>query len=76
MSRLEQEKALIEHRIQELRSFEREYRLKLKAYIENQLADLEEATTAPTERPSNAIDSGYNFGAQGGYDPNGFTSNN
>ena len=85
MSRLEQEKALIEHRIQELRSFEREYRLKLKAYIENQLADLEESTAAPTERPSAAIEGGLNFGGQTfgnqnpgnqGYDPNGFTSNN
>ncbi|WP_296631523.1 DivIVA domain-containing protein [Rhodoluna sp.] len=54
MSRLEQEKALIEHRIQELRSFEREYRIKLKAYIENQLADLEESDAAPTERSAPA----------------------
>jgi DivIVA domain-containing protein len=75
MSRLEQEKALIEHRIQELRSFEREYRLKLKAYIENQLADLEESTAAPNERPTTALESGFNGGAQG-YDPNSFTSNN
>ncbi|CAB4607656.1 unannotated protein [freshwater metagenome] len=80
MSRLEQEKALIEHRIQELRSFEREYRLKLKAYIENQLADLEESTAAPTERPTTAIEGGFNFGGSGGgtqgYDPSGFSSNN
>lgn len=76
MSRLEQEKALIEHRIQELRSFEREYRLKLKAYIENQLADLEESTAAPTERPSAALESGFNFGqAPTGYDSNGYTGN-
>lgn len=75
MSRLEQDKALIEHRIQELRSFEREYRLKLKAYIENQLADLEESTAAPTERPSSAIEGGFNSSAQG-YDSNGFTSSN
>ena len=80
MSRLEQEKALIEHRIQELRSFEREYRLKLKAYIENQLADLEESTAAPAERPTTAIEGGFNFGGSGagtqGYDPSGFSSNN
>jgi DivIVA domain-containing protein len=80
MSRLEQEKALIEHRIQELRSFEREYRLKLKAYIENQLADLEESTAAPTERPASAIEGGLNFGGSAsgsqGYDPSGFNSNN
>lgn len=47
MTRLEQEKALVEHQIQELAAFEREYRLKLKTYIENQLRDLE------TEAPSN-----------------------
>jgi DivIVA domain-containing protein len=70
MSRLEQEKALIEHRIQELRSFEREYRLKLKAYIENQLADLEESTAAPTERPNSAIQSGQTF------NPNTFNPGN
>lgn len=75
MSRLEQEKALIEHRIQELRSFEREYRLKLKAYIENQLADLEESTAAPAERPSSAIEGGFGTGAKG-YDSNGFTASN
>ncbi len=46
MGRLEQEKALIEHKIQELLAFEREYRLKLKTYIEAQLRDLE------TEAPS------------------------
>lgn len=75
MSRLEQEKALIEHRIQELRSFEREYRLKLKAYIENQLADLEESTAAPTDRPTSAIEGGFKAGAKGD-DSNGFTSSN
>ena len=46
MGRLEQEKALIEHKIQELLAFEREYRLKLKTYIEAQLRDLE--TGAPS----------------------------
>jgi DivIVA domain-containing protein len=47
MNRLEQEKAVIEHRIQELRSFEREYRLRLKAYIESQLVELDAAGVAP-----------------------------
>lgn len=75
MSRLEQEKALIEHRIQELRSFEREYRLKLKAYIENQLADLEESTAAPVERPNPALQGGFNGSGQS-FDPNSFNSGN
>ena len=75
MSRLEQERALIEHRIQELRSFEREYRLKLKAYIENQLADLEDSTAAPAERPAASIESGFGFGGQA-FNPNGFSAGN
>jgi len=52
MSRLEQEKALIEHSIQELRSFEREYRNKLKAFIESQLEDLEHSESATTNTGS------------------------
>lgn len=47
MNRLEQEKAVIEHRIQELRSFEREYRLKLKSYIESQLHELDTTGVSP-----------------------------
>jgi DivIVA domain-containing protein len=46
--RLEQDKALIEHSISELRAFEREYRLKIKTFIESQLADLDTSNTAPT----------------------------
>jgi DivIVA domain-containing protein len=62
MSRLEQDKALIEHSIQELRSFEREYRIKLKAYIEGQLADLEESDAAPSEPRAEATpEIGYGF---------------
>ena len=48
-SRFEREKALVEHSIHELRSYEREYRLKLKAFIESQLADLD---TPSFERPN------------------------
>jgi len=49
MSRLEQEKALIEHTIQELRSTEREYRARLKNFIEGQLSELAASDMAPTE---------------------------
>lgn len=38
---LEQERVELERRVEELRIFEREYRQKLKAYIEGQLRDLE-----------------------------------
>ncbi|TIH34446.1 DivIVA domain-containing protein [Subtercola vilae] len=41
LAKLNQEKSGIEHRIDELRSFEKEYRLKLRGYIEGQLRDLD-----------------------------------
>lgn len=53
LNRLEQEKAVVEHRIQELKSFEREYRTKLKNYIESQLSDLDAAGVTPTQNPGN-----------------------
>ena len=43
ISSLDQERSLLEHRIDELRTFEREYRQKLKNYIEGQLRDLDAA---------------------------------
>jgi hypothetical protein len=50
--RLEQDKALIEHSISELRAFEREYRLKIKTFIESQLADLDTSSTGPSTSPT------------------------
>lgn len=41
LAKLNQEKSVIEHRIDELRSFEKEYRQKLRGYIEGQLRDLD-----------------------------------
>ncbi|HEY5222088.1 MAG TPA: DivIVA domain-containing protein [Microbacteriaceae bacterium] len=41
ISALDQERAGLEHRIDELRTFERDYRAKLKSYIESQLRDLD-----------------------------------
>lgn len=52
MQRLEQEKALAENDVQRLRTFEKDYRAKLKAYIENQLSDLE--ATATSNKPPTA----------------------
>jgi hypothetical protein len=49
LNRLEQEKAVVEHRIQELRTFEREYRVRLKSYIESQLTELDSAGVAPSQ---------------------------
>jgi DivIVA domain-containing protein len=45
LARLNQEKAGIEHRIDELRSFEKDYRVKLKSYIEGQLRELDSSGT-------------------------------
>ena len=52
MSRLEQEKALAENDLQTLRNFERDYRSKLKSYIEGQLSDLEAAGTSTQKVPT------------------------
>ncbi len=41
LSNLDQERAALEHRIEELRGFERDYRAKLRGYIENQLRELD-----------------------------------
>ena len=51
LSSLDQERQSLEHRIEELRNFEREYRQKLKGYIEGQLRELESANelTAGTQ---------------------------
>ncbi|WP_431277473.1 DivIVA domain-containing protein [Leifsonia poae] len=48
ISSLDQERALLEHRIDELRTFEREYRQKLKSLIEGQLRDLDTSSVAGT----------------------------
>ncbi len=79
MSRLEQDKALIEHSIQELKSFEREYRIKLRSYIQGQLDDLEDAeSTAPTTpaAPELGYGSAQPFAQQPSTQPNpGFGAN-
>lgn len=45
--RLEQERALIEHSIAELGAFEREYRTKLRQFIESQLEQIEDSKVSP-----------------------------
>ncbi len=44
---LEAERGVLEGRIDELRAFEREYRLKLRSYIEGQLKDLDSSAGTP-----------------------------
>ncbi len=48
---LESERSSIEHQIEELRNFERDYRAKLKSYIEGQLRDLD-STGVPSPGPT------------------------
>ena len=50
LSSLDQERALLEHRIDELRSFEREYRQKLKGHIEGLLRELDASNVVTARR--------------------------
>lgn len=45
---LEQERADLQEKIDELKSFERDYRLRLRGYIESQLRDLDRASSLGT----------------------------
>ena len=62
LTSLDQERVALEHRIEELRTFEREYRQKLRGYIEGQLKELESSnmlttgTSAPQPAASPAGD--------------------
>ncbi len=52
---LEQERSLLERKIDELRAFEREYRSRLKSYLEGQLRELEaKAAVVPNRGPQTA----------------------
>jgi cell division septum initiation protein DivIVA len=52
---LEQERSLLERKIDELRAFEREYRSRLKSYLEGQLRELEQkAAVVPNRAPQPA----------------------
>jgi DivIVA domain-containing protein len=50
MAQLEQERGLLERKIDELRVFERDYRTRLKSYLENLLTDLETRTSSVQQR--------------------------
>jgi DivIVA domain-containing protein len=70
---LEQEKAALESAVEELRTFESEYRQKLKSYIEEQLQELENAgplNTGAAPSPTGAGSGPVNSGpvSTGGYD--------
>ncbi|WP_105033874.1 DivIVA domain-containing protein [Cryobacterium aureum] len=54
LQKLDQERSTLEVKIDELRTFEREYRLKLKSYIEGQLHDLDATSVGSTADAGNA----------------------
>ena len=58
---LDQERSVLETKIDDLRTFEREYRQKLKSYIETQLHDLD--ATSPVESSNASKPSFQSFGA-------------
>ena len=51
LAELGQERDLLQKKIAELRSFERNYRARLKSYLESQLQDLESAGGDQSGRP-------------------------
>ncbi len=46
---LEEQKTVLEEKVEQLREFERDYRSRLKAYIEGQLQDLDSRGSVATE---------------------------
>jgi DivIVA domain-containing protein len=51
LGNLEQQRQVLERKVEELRSFEREYRARLKAYLESQLRELEAKTPVGGRTP-------------------------
>ena len=54
LQKLDQDRSTLEGKIDELRTFEREYRLKLKNYIEGQLHDLDASSVGSAADAGNA----------------------
>ena len=61
LAQLEQERSLLERKIDELRVFERDYRTRLKSYLENLLGDLDARGSSVAPRPGTAGDQGLAF---------------
>ncbi|MGL4255101.1 DivIVA domain-containing protein [Microbacterium sp.] len=55
VAKLDRERAQLESRIAELRTFERDYRAQLRSYIEGKLRDLETTATTSGSTPVSAI---------------------
>jgi len=61
---LEQERSLLERKIDELRAFEREYRSRLKSYLEGQLRELEAKAAVVPSRPPQQTAAAVGAGSQ------------
>src|SRR5262245_35823704 len=76
MSSLVQQREELERRVDDLRAFEREYRSRLKAYLEGQLRDLEagatDSGTFPTvSGPQSSVGAGLRMDSRNGGQPVG-----
>jgi DivIVA domain-containing protein len=70
LSAINQEKNALEKKIDELRTFEREYRTRLKTYLESQLRELDgrgSAAPAETGRSQSGFASGFSARAEAGH---------
>lgn len=64
MATINQQRSVLEGRIEQLKTFEREYRVRLKSYLESQLEELEQRGSAVP------VDGGQDSFAQGGSQSN------
>lgn len=61
MGTINQQRTVLEGRLEQLRTFEREYRTRLKTYLESQLEELgQRGSAAPVDSSANNDASGYN----------------
>jgi len=58
LAELEQEKGMLERKIEELRGFERTYRSQLKSYLQSQLEDLDQTGVEPAEDVPDEVSEG------------------
>ena len=61
MGTINQQRTVLEGRLEQLRTFEREYRTRLKTYLESQLEELgQRGSAAPVDSTANNDGGGFN----------------
>jgi hypothetical protein len=61
MGTINQQRTVLEGRLEQLRTFEREYRTRLKTYLESQLEELgQRGSAAPVDSGTNSEGAGFN----------------